>query len=85
VVLYRSRPCLIGGEKETVKLKPIQSGVRAWQLAAICLQVGRPKDHDRLLRFVEVGVLDAASSEGILARHGLLNAGRSFQKRYFDA
>lgn len=57
----------------------------AEHLAAICLQVGRPKDHDRLLRFVEAGVLDAAVFESILTRHDLMRAWRSFQNRYFDA
>ena len=28
-------------------------------LAAICLQVGRARDHDRVMRFIEAGVLDA--------------------------
>lgn len=57
----------------------------AEHLAAICLQVGRPKDHDRVLRFIEAGVLDAAIFECILTRHALVGAWRSFQNRYFDA
>lgn len=41
-------------------------------LAAICLQVGRSRDLDRIQRFVEAGVLDAIEFEGLLRRHGLL-------------
>jgi len=44
----------------------------AEHLAAICLQVGRPRDHDRILRFIEAGVLDAARFDAILRGHGLL-------------
>jgi len=57
----------------------------AEHLAAICLQVGRPKDHDRVIRFVEAGVLDAERFEGILQRHSLMDRWRKFQDTYFDA
>ena len=54
----------------------------AEHLAAICLQVGRPKDHDRVLRFIEQGALDAGTFDAILRRHGLLEKWRDFQQRY---
>lgn len=57
----------------------------AEHLAAICPQVGRPKDHDRVLWFVEAGVLGAAIFKSILTRLALMGAWRSFQNRYFDA
>jgi hypothetical protein len=57
----------------------------AEHLAAICLEVGRPKDHDRVIRFVEAGVLDAAVFESILLRHALMDKWRKFQQTYLDS
>lgn len=57
----------------------------AEHLAAICLQVGRTKDHDRVFRFVEAGVLDAAKFEAILCRHDLEKAWQTFQQRHLAA
>ncbi len=54
----------------------------AEHLAAICLQVGRPKDHDRVFRFVEAGALDAVVFESILGRHGLQEKWQTFLKRH---
>ncbi len=51
-------------------------------LAAICLQVGRARDHDRVSRFIEQGALDAKKFEAILGRHGLLEKWRKFQEDY---
>ena len=48
-------------------------------LAAIALEVGRSKDKLRVLQFMEEEALDAASFEGILSRHGLLERWRSIQ------
>ena len=44
----------------------------AEHLAAIRLQVGRAKDHDRVSRFVEQGVLDAGKFDAMLRPNGLL-------------
>jgi hypothetical protein len=57
----------------------------AEHLAAICLQVGRPKDHDRVIRFVEAGVLDAELFEAILHRHDLMNRWLKFQDTYLNS
>lgn len=57
----------------------------AEHLAAICLQVGRPKDHDRVIRFVEAGVLDAERFEAILQHHALVDKWRKFQDTYLDS
>lgn len=54
----------------------------AEHLAAICLQVGRAKDHDRVARFIEQGALDADKFEPLLRRHALLEKWRDFQQRY---
>ena len=51
-------------------------------LAAICLQVGRARDHDRVSRFIEQGALDAEKFEDILRRHGLLEKWGKFQQDY---
>ncbi len=54
-------------------------------LAAICLQVGRAKDHDRVMRFVEAGVLDAEVFEAILQRHDLMAKWHKFQHDHLEA
>ena len=54
----------------------------AEHLAAICLQVGRAKDHDRISRFIEQGALDTEKFEAILGRHQLLEKWREFRQRY---
>lgn len=54
----------------------------AEHLAAICLQVGRPTDHARIARFIELEALDAAKFEAILRRHDLLEKWRRFQQQY---
>lgn len=56
----------------------------AEHLAAICLQVGRPRDHDRVIRFVEAGVLDAADFEAILRRHDLMGRWQQFQETHLE-
>lgn len=57
----------------------------AEHLAAICLQVARAKDHDRLMRFIEAGVLDAEVFEAILIRHGLTDKWAAFQTNYLES
>ncbi len=54
----------------------------AEHLAAICLQVGRPRDHDRMVRFIEAGVLDAAILDAILRRHNLLEKWAAFEQSF---
>lgn len=56
----------------------------AEHLAAMALQVGRPKDYARLLQFVEAGVLEDKRLEDILARHQLTEAWRRFERRFLD-
>ena len=56
----------------------------AEHLAAISLQVGRAKDHDRISRFIEQGALDSERFEGIIRRHGLLERWNDFQQRYLQ-
>lgn len=54
----------------------------AEHLAAISLQVGRPQDHDRIARFLQHEMLDAASFEDILRRHQLVEKWRQLPQRY---
>jgi hypothetical protein len=51
---------------------------------AIALHTGRPKDHARLVAFVQSGVADAARLDDILKRHGLRGAWQRFKSRYLD-
>jgi len=52
----------------------------AEHLAAISLQVGRERDHDRIARFIEHEALDAAKFDDILQRHQLLEKWRQFRR-----
>ena len=54
----------------------------AEHLAAISLQVGRERDHDRIARFLEHEALDSAKFEAILLRHDLLQKWRRFQQQH---
>ena len=54
----------------------------AEHLAAISLQVGRARDHDRVSRFIEQDALDAGRFDDIIRRHGLLEKWHEFQQRY---
>jgi hypothetical protein len=56
----------------------------AEHLVAICLQVGRPKDHDRVIRFVEAEMLDAKVFESILLRHDLTEKWQKFHQTYLE-
>lgn len=50
-------------------------------LAAIALQLGRPKDKLRLLQFVEAHVLNENDFSAILARHKLLENWSQFKRQ----
>lgn len=54
----------------------------AEHLAAVALQVGRAKDKARLLQFIEAGALDATRFQSILARHGLVDTWRKFERQF---
>jgi hypothetical protein len=56
----------------------------AEHLAAICLQVGRLKDFDRLTRFIDQGALDAERFEAILLRHGLVDKWNVFRQSFLS-
>ncbi|HLJ29467.1 MAG TPA: hypothetical protein VKY85_22350 [Candidatus Angelobacter sp.] len=62
-------------------------GVRTWvmtaeHLAAIALQTGRPKDHARILQFLEQGAIDRNKMESIVMHHALMPKWEKFQRRY---
>ena len=62
-------------------------GVKTWvmlaeHLAAIALRTGRPKDHNRVLQFLEQNSLDEARLQGILRRHGLSAKWERFRHKY---
>jgi hypothetical protein len=56
----------------------------AEHLAAIALQLGRPKDKARLLQFVESGAIDTDRFKAILARHGLDNRWQEFERTFLS-
>jgi hypothetical protein len=56
----------------------------AEHLAAIALQTNRAKDKARLLQFIEAGALEADRFQAILARHGLLDSWRKFDRQFLS-
>lgn len=54
----------------------------AMHLAAIALQTGRAKDKARLLEFLEAGLIERETLEGLLLRHGLLDRWQTFEKQF---
>lgn len=54
----------------------------AEHLVALALQLGRAKDHARILQFIDAGVLDAGKLDAILARHGLTAKWAGFEQRF---
>ena len=62
-------------------------GVRTWvmsaeHLIAIALRTGRPRDHVRILQFIEQNAADRTRLQSILGRHGLLSKWEGFESRY---
>lgn len=56
----------------------------AEHLAAIMLETGRPKDHARLIQFIEFGVLDRERFSDIVTRHGLTAKWEIFRQRFLS-
>ena len=56
----------------------------AEHLATVALQTGRAKDKARVLQFVEAGALDMARFQTILARHGLIDRWRQFERQFLS-
>ena len=54
----------------------------AEHLVVLALQLGRPKDHARILQFIEAGVLDGQKLDRILVRHGLLEKWEHFGNKF---
>ena len=69
----------------TVNVEEIPARVfTAEHLAAVALQTGRPKDMARLLQFIESGALNLGRFQGILARHGLTDRWRKFERTFLS-
>ncbi len=56
----------------------------AEHLTAIALQLGRAKDHVRVLQFVESGVLNSGRFQSILNRHNLQGKWELFQRKFLE-
>jgi hypothetical protein len=54
----------------------------AEHLVAIALRTGRPKDHNRILQFVEQDAVDRRKLQSLLDRHGLTSHWKQFEQRY---
>lgn len=54
----------------------------AEHLAAIALRTGRPKDHNRILQFIEQGAVDRKKLQTILDQHQLSGKWKQFERRF---
>jgi hypothetical protein len=52
--------------------------LRAEHIVATALNIGRPKDRERILRFLEEKVVDLKALQDVLSRHNLLQAWSKF-------
>jgi hypothetical protein len=62
-------------------------GVGTWvmtaeHLVSIALRTGRPKDHNRILQFIEQDAVDRGKLQGILELHGLASRWKQFEHKY---
>jgi hypothetical protein len=56
----------------------------AEHLAAIALRTGRPKDHNRILQFIEQGAVDRKKLQMIVERHNLTGKWKQFESRFLE-
>ncbi len=56
----------------------------AEHLAAIALRTGRPKDHNRILQFIEQGAVDRKKLQIIIGRHNLTGKWQQFERRFLE-
>jgi len=56
----------------------------AEHLVAIALRTGRPKDHARILRFLEQEAVDRGKLEDVIEKHGLGSKWEQFKRRYLE-
>ena len=85
--LPAEQPLLVEAVREAVLRQSDELQTRvmtAEHLMAIALQTGRPKDHARLVMFVEAGIADRERLRQILQRHSLLEQWAKFEKRFLQ-
>jgi hypothetical protein len=56
--------------------------MRPEHLVAICLEMGRIKDDERIARFIEQEAFDDGALRRVLADHGMLEKWERFMRRY---
>lgn len=69
----------------TAELEGTQTRIMpAEHLVAIALSIGRPKDHARILQFLEQEAVDREGLEALIERHGLRSKWERFSRRYLE-
>jgi hypothetical protein len=72
-------------EAVPTKVEDVETWVMtAEHLAAIALRTGRPKDHNRILQFIEQGAVDRKKLQIILERHNLTEKWKQFERRFLE-
>jgi len=64
-------------------------GIPTWvmsaeHLVAIALRTGRPKDHNRILQFIEQDAVNRERLRSILERNGLTVKWKEFERKYLE-
>ena len=72
--------CAVETDVEDVPTRVIS----AEHLVAIALRVGRLKDHNRILQFLDQEGVDREKLQKILERHGLTSKWQDFERRYLE-
>lgn len=69
----------------TTELEGTQTRIMpAEHLVAIALRTGRPKDHARILQFLEQEAVDRKKLEAAIEKHGLASKWEQFRRRYLE-
>jgi hypothetical protein len=72
-------------EAVPTKVEDVETWVMtAEHLAAIALRTGRPKDHNRILQFIEQGAVDRRKLQIIVERHNLIGKWKQFEHRFLE-
>jgi hypothetical protein len=78
-------------EEEAVEeaVQTTAEGITTWvisaeHLVAIALQIGRSKDHIRVLQFIERNAVDRGKLQEIIQKHGLDARWKEFERKYLE-
>ena len=67
----------------SVRLEEVETRLMtAEHLVAIALKIGRPKDHARIVDFIQKKAVSLPKLKAVLFRHGLEGKWQAFERKY---